>query len=137
MMTLQQAFISFLQSNEVSGISNFRQVDSRLTLFTYQGINFLFAYDNDDATIFHLIVPKIEEYSEKLNSKMLDFTMRYKIAKVIHVDDYIWLSFEQIVLNQKEEDYRLFKLGIKILSSMFKDWKKPPITTEIKEETNQ
>lgn len=122
-MTLKQSFISFLQSDEISGISNFRQVDEKLTLFTYKRINFLYVYDPDDSSIFHLIVPKIETYNSELLEKMIDFTMRYKIAKVIKVDDSIWFSFEQLVLNQKEEDYRLFKLAIKILSSMLIEWK--------------
>lgn len=129
MMTTQQAFISFLQSNEIQGITNFRQVDASLTLFSYQGINFLYVYETNDSNVFHLIVPKIEEYDERLKDKMLDFTMRYKIAKVIRVDDSIWLSFEQIVFNQKEGDYKLFKLAIKILTSMMKEWKTPASTT--------
>lgn len=128
-MTTQQAFISFLQSNEIQGITNFRQVDASLTLFSYQGINFLYVYETNDSNVFHLIVPKIEEYDERLKDKMLDFTMRYKIAKVIRVDDSIWLSFEQIVFNQKEGDYKLFKLAIKILTSMMKEWKTPVSTS--------
>lgn len=123
MMTVKQSFISFLQSEEIPGITNFRQVDQSLTLFTYQGINFLFAYEDTDSTVFHLIVPKIEAYNVELDEKMLDFTKRYKIAKAIRVDDFIWLSFEQLVFNQKEGDYRMFKIGIKILSSMLREWK--------------
>ena len=126
MMTIQQAFISFLQSDEIQGVSNFRQVSENLTFFSYQGINYLFAYEVNDPNIFHLIVPKIEDYKDELQEKMIDFTMRYKIAKVIHVDNSIWLSFEHIVFNQKEGDYRLFKLAIKILSSMLKEWRTYP-----------
>lgn len=123
MMTLKQSFISFLQSDEISGIGNFRQVDDKLTTFSYNRINFLYVYDSDDSSIFHLIVPKVEVYSEELKDKMIDFTMRYKIAKVIKVDDSVWFSFEQLVLNPKEGDYRLFKLAIKILSSLLLEWK--------------
>lgn len=124
-MTIQQAFFSFLQSNEIQGITNIKQVNASLTLFSYQGINFLYAFEADDSNIFHLIVPKIEEYNELSKDKMLDYTMRYKIAKVIRVDDSIWLSFEQIVFNQKEGDYKLFKIAIKILTSMIREWKSP------------
>lgn len=87
----------------------------------------MYVYESNDANIFHLIVPKIEEYRDGLEEKMLDFTMRYKIAKVIRVDNFIWFSFEQIVFNQKEEDYRLFKLSIKVLASMLRDWKTPTV----------
>lgn len=124
-MTTQQVFFSFLQSNEIQGITNIRQIDASLTSFSYQGVNFLYAYETNDSNFFHLIVPKIEEYNEQLKDKMLDFTMRYKIAKAIRVDDSIWLSFEQIVFNQKEGDYRLFKIAIKILYSMIREWKLP------------
>lgn len=124
-MTTQQAFLSFLQSDEIQGITNVRQVDASLTLFSYQGVNFLYAYEASDSNIFHLIVPKIEEYNDELRDKMLDFTMRYKIAKAIRVDNTIWLSFEQIVFNQKEGDYKLFKIAIKILTSMIREWKSP------------
>lgn len=129
-MTLQQSFFSYLQSNEITGVSNIRHVDAKLTLFTYQGINFLYIYESDDSNVFHLIVPKIEEYHKGLEEKMLDYTMRYKIAKAIRVDESVWLSFEQIVFNQKEGDFRLFKLAIKILVSMTKEWKNIPIQTK-------
>ena len=49
---------------------------------------------------------------------------------MIQVDDAVWFSFEQLVLNQKEGGYRLFKLTIKILTSMFLEWKGVTCTNE-------
>jgi hypothetical protein len=131
MKSLQQAFNSFLQSDEISGVSNYRQFDAKTTLFSYEGINFLYVYESDDPSFFHLIVPRIEVFSDGLYSRMLDFSQRYKIAKVLLIDNHVWFSFEQIVLNIIEGDYRLFKLSLKILVTMFNEWRSSESTGEI------
>lgn len=125
-MTLQNAFTTFLQSEEANGFTDIRQISADLTIFSYSGIHFLYSYQADDPNVFRLIIPKVELYREELIHRMLDFTKRYKVAKVIELDDTIWFSYEQLVFNQKEGDYRLFKIAIKILTAMFREWKENP-----------
>ena len=98
--------------------------EDRYIIFMYQQIYFLFVYEKDEPLFFHLIVPKIEQFDDSLLIKMIDFTQHYKIAKAIQVGDSIWLSFEYLFLNIVEGDFRIFKIAIKTLSGMFRDWRK-------------
>lgn len=123
-MNLKQSFLAFLESDEMSDVvSNVRQISDKLTLFTYKEINFVYVFREDDSNYFQLLVPKIEDYSEQVNDKLLDFSKRYKIAKAVVIKDSVWFSFEQIVLNITEGDFQLYKIAIRVLLAMVREWK--------------
>jgi hypothetical protein len=79
-------------------------------------------YDTDDPYYFRLVLPRIADYNEiqeaDINKFALEKSGEYKICKLVVIDNNIWASFEQIILNPDAENDYIYDAALRILSSI-------------------
>lgn len=117
-MTLYQSFRNFLRRNNISEEPS--SIENSSIIFKYKNLNYVFLYDNDSPNYFRLILPRIAS-CERINAaelyiEALKASAEYKIAKLVLIDNQIWASFEQIILDSDADNSEIYNMGIKILS---------------------
>lgn len=104
-------FLSTLQD-----VSEVKDLGDDTILFSYNGFSFLFAIDKGDQNYIRLLLPRVAEITDfsDVNAVINECNTNYKALKVISLDNYVWLSIEQLIYS-KEDNYLLFNRMIHIL----------------------
>lgn len=120
-MTLYQSFRRYLQNKEIVVEPGSEQ--GSLFIFRIDNLSYVFYYDNNYPHYFRLMLPYIANYdnvdANELNKRALRLSGEYKVGKLFVVDNQIWASFEQIILNPDADNSEIFETGIRILSFLF------------------
>lgn len=124
-MTLYQSFTRYLEKEKISLDKN--QNTGSLILFKKEGLYFVFQSDEDFPRYFRLMLPKILNCDElnraNLYQRTLEISAEFKVGKLGVVDNYLWASFEQIILDTNADNSKIFEFGITILENMHKELK--------------
>lgn len=98
---MQSNFIQYLSSKNLPFQNNIEEQIS----FQFEGLNYIFVYDNSDLNFFRLLLPNIYNINddrERYNQMINDFNNTYKVVKAIIVSqNQIWLSVEQFVYSNE------------------------------------
>lgn len=120
-MTLYQSFRKYLKKNTIPEEQG--SVEGSSILFKQNNLYYVFLYDNDTPNYFRLLLPKIAGYDHMdeaaLNKMALEASAEYKVAKLVVIDNQIWASFEQIILDPDAENSEIYNMGIRILNACY------------------
>lgn len=121
-MTLYQSFRRYLKKNTISEEQG--SVEGSSILFKRNNLYYVYLYDNDNPYYFRLLLPRITDYDNineaELNKMALEASAEYKIAKLVVIDNQIWASFEQIILDPDAENSEIYDMGIRILNACYR-----------------
>ena len=125
-MTLFQSFKRYL---EKEGIPIEKGSNSEsLLLFKKDLFYYAFTYNDSDPHYFRLLLPNIWKCEgqdlEFIYKKALEVSAEYKIGKFGIVDNCLWASFEQLILDTNANNVEIFACGIIMLEMMCKEIKK-------------
>lgn len=97
-----QQFQDFLSQMNVEKLNVENNKDNNTTTidFQYEGLSYLFVYDNDDTNYFRLMLPDIARIDDANKGKVLDainyVNYKLKVVKAIIINNVsVWLSVEQ------------------------------------------
>ena len=112
-------FCKYLSSSSDYSI---KSKEANVVSFEYKGLNYLFAYDNDDPYYIRLMLPNVisvtdSRISDNLNNIINDYNLKFKAIKVTVVSDSLWLSIEQFIYS-KDNITNLFSRIILILETV-------------------
>lgn len=130
-----QQFQDFLSQMNVEklNVENNKENNTTTIDFQYEGLSYLFVYDNDDTNYFRLMLPNITQIDDVNRDKVLNainyINYKLKVVKAIIIDDVsVWLSAEQFTptskVNMDTIFYRflvLLKIAIEEYRSKLKD----------------
>lgn len=109
------AFQNYLSSNGIS----FNREDDTAISFEKEGLHFLFIYNDSDPYYFRLILPNVATLTDENRQRMHEIAntlnLRFKVAKVIILDNNVWVSAEQFVYS-RERLNDLFTRAISLLA---------------------
>ena len=120
-MTIYYSFRKYLKKNNIHEEQG--SIEGASLLFKHNNLYYVYLYDNDDPNYFRLLVPKIVDYNNneaKLNKYALEVSAEYKVAKLVVIENQIWASFEQIILDPDKDNTVIFDMGIRILNACCK-----------------
>lgn len=120
-MTLLQSFKRYLKINNIDELQE--SPDSSSIIFRHKNLYYVYLYDSDNPYYFRLLLPRIADYSNinegDLNKMALEISAEYKIAKLVVIENQIWASFEQIILDADSENSEIYDMGIRILAACY------------------
>lgn len=130
-----QQFQDFLSQMNVEklNVENNKENNTTTIDFQYEGLSYLFVYDNDDTNYFRLMLPNITQIDDVNRDKVLNainyINYKLKVVKAIIIDNVsVWLSAEQFTptskVNMDTIFYRflvLLKIAIEEYRSKLKD----------------
>lgn len=120
-MTLYQSFRKYLKKNNIPEEQG--SVEGSSILFKQNNLYYVFLYDKDNPNYFRLLLPKIAGYEHvneaELNKLALEASAEYKVAKLVVIDNQIWASFEQIILDSDAENSEIYNMGIRVLNACY------------------
>ena len=120
-MTLLQSFRRYLKIRNIDELQS--SSDSSSIIFRHNNLYYVYIYDSDNPYYFRLLLPRIADYSNideaKLNKMALEASAEYKIAKFVVIENQIWASFEQIILDADSENSEIYDMGIRILAACY------------------
>lgn len=116
-MTLYQSFRNYLEKKGVSIDQNSEQ--GNMLLFKYESLSYVFYFDFHYPHYFRLMLPYISSYQNidenALNKNALELSGEYKVAKLFIVENRLWASFEQLILDPDVDNTEIFETGMRIL----------------------
>ena len=120
-MTLLQSFRRYLKKNNIDELQG--SSDSSSIIFRQNNLFYVYLYDGDNPYYFRLLLPRIADYSNineaELNKMALEASAEYKIAKFVVIENQIWASFEQIILDADSDNSEIYDMGIRILAACY------------------
>lgn len=113
---MQSKFIQYLTIRNLTFQNN---VEEQIS-FQFEGLNYIFVYDNSDSNFFRLLLPNIysiEKERSIYDIMINDFNSMYKVVKaIITSQNQIWLSVEQFVYSDENIDM-LFERCVMLLKA--------------------
>lgn len=113
---MQSRFIQYLTLKNLTFQNN---VEEQIS-FQFDGLNYIFVYDNSDSNFFRLLLPNIysiEKERSIYDILINDFNSMYKVVKaIITSQNQIWLSVEQFVYSEDNIDL-LFERSVMLLKA--------------------
>ena len=96
-------------------------IDANTWSFKYEGLNYIFISDPEDPYYFRIMLPNVSPYNNDLEflNKCLECTTGVKVAKVLLIDNTIWLSCEQFIYSSNGFA-DLYKRSISTLQYLYK-----------------
>lgn len=94
--------------------------DNGNIIFKYQMRTFVFINnDDDDDEFFQLAIPSVDRVTEENRELMLEAANKVnqtmKVAKVIVLDEFVWILFE-VILDESPEVANIIRRGLSILT---------------------
>lgn len=122
-MTLYQSFVNYLQKKNIPKESGSSE---GTILFKYNNLNYVFVYDVEEPYYFRLLLPRISDCNDGndigLYRYALELSNKYKVGKMVIINNSIWVSFEQIVMNPNADNDFIYDMAIRVLSSFRKSF---------------
>lgn len=120
-MTLLQSFRRYLKKHNIAELQE--SLDSSSIIFRQNNLFYVYLYDSDNPYYFRLLLPRIADYRNineaELNKMALKASAEYKIAKFVVIENQIWASFEQIILDADSDNSEIYDMGIRILAACY------------------
>lgn len=97
--------------------------------FSYNGLNYLFVYDNNDPYYLRLLLPNVinvEDFKDKgnLNDVINDYNSKFKTVKLIIIDNSLWFSIEQFVYSKDNNSLnQLFSRIISVIETVIMNFR--------------
>lgn len=114
---MQSKFTQYLTLKNLTYRNDFKEQIS----FQFEGLNYIFVYDDSDSNFFRLLLPNvysIEENRDKYDTMINDFNSMYKVVKaIVTSQNQIWLSVEQFVYSEDNIEL-LFERCIMLLKTI-------------------
>lgn len=118
--SIKEKFKEYLQDKRQ--IDNVKEDDNMLR-FTVNNLNYIYLEDVEDPFYFRLLLPNIGSSS---NDKMLEMantlSLYFKVGKAVVVNNSIWLSAEQYIVEYTDIDM-LFEKYLMILEKMIEKYR--------------
>ena len=70
--------------------------------FIYRQHHYLMIHEEEDPNYFCICLPDVEDsnsITDDIRTKMNQISREYKVAKLIEVDDHVWITAETFVFN--------------------------------------
>lgn len=120
-MTLLQSFRRYLKKHNIAELQE--SSDNSSIIFRQNNLFYVYLFDSDNPYYFRLLLPRIADYSNineaELNKMALEASAEYKIAKFVLIENQIWASFEQIILDAESDNSEIYDMGIRILAACY------------------
>ncbi len=120
-MTLLQSFRRYLKKHNIAELQE--SPNSSSIIFRQNNLFYVYLFDSDNPYYFRLLLPRIADYSNineaELNKMALEASAEYKIAKFVVIENQIWASFEQIILDADSDNSEIYDMGIRILAACY------------------
>lgn len=120
-MTLFQSFARYVKKNNLEITKDSEEGIS--IVFRYNNLSFVYLYDSNSPHFFRLMLPRLADYNGvndcELNRRSLEISAEYKIGKLIVINNSIWASFEQTILDTDADNSDFYDMGIRILEAIY------------------
>lgn len=120
-MTLYQSFRRYLRNKSISVEDS--SIEGTTIVFRHNNLTYVYLYDSENPYYFRLLLPRIADYENldeaRLNKKALELSGEYKIAKIVVMDNQIWVSFEQMILDPEAENTQIYNVGLGVLHACY------------------
>lgn len=120
-MTLFQSFKDFLVRKFPDISINIDQNTTSIS-FSYNSLNYRYVFYEDDPLYFRLFLPRVGVPNNcdigKLCECACNLSAKYKVGKIIRIDEEFWIAFEQLILFPDSNNDQIYEMSIKVLSSM-------------------
>lgn len=107
-------FIAFLKEKNIP----FDTPDRTLVRFSFEGLNYLFQYrEDDDPQFIRLVLPRVEDVNgneSDVSKRMIEISSSIKGVKCIITSNEVWLSAEQF-MTSKDNISQVFERMIAVL----------------------
>lgn len=118
-MTLYQSFRKYLRRNNITEEQGSQEGTS--IFFKNNNLFFVFLYDSESPNYFRMLLPYIANFEHidaaELCKHALEISAEYKVAKLVVIENQIWASFEQIILEPDADNSEIYNMGIGILQA--------------------
>lgn len=126
---MRTSFENYLRALNIT----FNNQDSDVISFNYHGLNFLCVTDCNDPYFIRLVLPNIAEENNinNINQVINDYNVKYKAAKMLLINNSIWISIEQFVYYNDNMNVinAMFSRMINILENIIHDFRNNEINT--------
>ena len=125
-MTLFQSFRNYLYRRYPSAPVNI-QPDTTIIGFTLDSLNFRYSFNDSDPSYYRLMLPRVavpdSVHLEDLCKLACEISAKYKVGKIVRVNDDFWISYEQLFLTPEMINDEFYDMSIRILSAMIREFK--------------
>lgn len=126
---MRTSFENYLRALNIT----FNNQDADVISFNYHGLNFLCVTDCNDPYFIRLVLPNIAEENNinNINQVINDYNVKYKAAKMLLINNSIWISIEQFVYYNDNMNVinAMFSRMINILENIIHDFRNNEINT--------
>ena len=120
-MTLYQSFRKYLKKKNIEVEQG--SIEGVQIIFRHDNLYYAYIYDAGTPYYYRLLLPRISELYQNNEAELyriaLEASAEFKVGKLVIIENMIWASFEQIILDTDADNTEIFDTGIRVLSGLY------------------